>query len=278
MKKFQILILSLLLAGELIAQGMEVKEILKSGAVALSNYELEKAAKVMSIIKELKVSKVTGIKTTVPILQAPKPKVMFTSLDDDMHPLAMIELLSNSVTKNSILTLRLEAGSSPTVRTVFVNNQLLVKDFNTNATTSFGVLGAIMLTNGFVKTDVHSFIESSTKSILINKRSISAASKALKPIYDYAISQKVSDYSIYRGTNTGYLGLNSLAKYLPEHCKAGQYSLGSFSSDSKQLLYIAATLAAFAASSDATSLHGMVFKDLKDMLPYNKLALELGWR
>ena len=46
MKKFQILILSLLLAGELIAQGMEVKEILKSGAVALSNYELEKAAKI----------------------------------------------------------------------------------------------------------------------------------------------------------------------------------------------------------------------------------------
>ena len=46
MKKLQILLLSLLLAGTLLAKGLEVKEMLKSGAVALSNYELEKAVRI----------------------------------------------------------------------------------------------------------------------------------------------------------------------------------------------------------------------------------------
>jgi outer membrane protein OmpA-like peptidoglycan-associated protein len=46
MKKLQILLLSLLLAGTGLAKGLEVKEMLKSGAIALSNYELEKAVRI----------------------------------------------------------------------------------------------------------------------------------------------------------------------------------------------------------------------------------------
>jgi outer membrane protein OmpA-like peptidoglycan-associated protein len=46
MKKLQILLLSLLLVGTVLAKGLEVKEMLKSGAVALSNYELEKAVRI----------------------------------------------------------------------------------------------------------------------------------------------------------------------------------------------------------------------------------------
>jgi outer membrane protein OmpA-like peptidoglycan-associated protein len=46
MKKFQILILSLLFAAVGIAQGTEVTELLKNGATALSNYEIDKAIKI----------------------------------------------------------------------------------------------------------------------------------------------------------------------------------------------------------------------------------------
>ena len=46
MKKFQILVLSLLFTIIGMAQGIEVTELLKNGVTALSNYEVDKAIRI----------------------------------------------------------------------------------------------------------------------------------------------------------------------------------------------------------------------------------------
>jgi hypothetical protein len=154
-------------------------------------------------------------------------------------------------------------------RDIIINSVPAIKNFATNKTTPFGIVGALCITNGFTKINVYESLKAFTKAnVIFGKVAISCASQALKPVLEKAPTIAVSN---------NYVALPTVAKLLPSLFGNGAYTLGSLRCEHKQTLYVAATLAAFAASADVNYLVGSVFASAEDMVFYNKLAIELGW-